>query len=155
MDMILLLTPVLLCITKSTNSLLEIWLCSLSVSIYNSLTSKEGTTHIMQLKSTHLLKMTSGNEDLNCIHNCAAKHMTSNSHGHCTHGKKYAVNFMISFIVCFLLGWLQETESYILYILDEGINASTIIMTFMNSSVYSKNIREGHTHVATTVHYMY
>jgi hypothetical protein len=31
----------------------------------------------MQLKSTHLLKMTSGNEDLNCIHNCAPKHMNS------------------------------------------------------------------------------
>jgi len=61
----------------------------------------------MQLKSTHLLKTTSGNEDLNCIHSTAATLTHDfNSHGHCTHGKKYAVNFMISLSVCSLLGWL-------------------------------------------------
>jgi hypothetical protein len=62
---------------------------------------------------------------------------------------------MISLSVCYLLGWLQETGSYILYILDWGINASSIMLTFINSSLYSKNIREGHTHMDTTVHYMH
>jgi len=40
-------------------------------------------------------------------------------------------------------------------ILNGGIKASTIILTFMNSSVHAKNIREGHTHMDTTVHYVY
>jgi len=59
----------------------------------------------MQLKSTRLLKMTSGNKDLNCIHssNVTLTH-DFNSHGHCTHGKEYAVNCMISLSVCSMLG---------------------------------------------------
>jgi hypothetical protein len=81
----------------------------------------------MKLKSIHLIKMTSGNEDLNCIHSYATtlKHVL-HSHGHCTHWKECAVNCMISLSICSLLGGMQGRESYILYVF---INASTIILT--------------------------